>query len=238
MKKFIYLLLLAVFLCGASPLKSQVLISLLFGEALNTPKIEFGLIGGWNRSNIYDIEESEGMNNFNLGFYFHIAMLKNSYLSTGVLVKSTVGATGMPTYPTGDPEFDDVYENGTLTKQINYFQVPILFQQRFFNRWYIEAGPQVSLRNKAYDIFDLEDNDGKLSYKKDVRDEYIHLDAGLFGGIGYKFKKEQKSMAVGISYYYGLVNVSSLPDTKIKNSVLYLYMKVPIQMGAGKKDDK
>ena len=74
-----------------SPLivEAQVLISLVFGEALNSEKIEFGLVGGMNRSYINTISASEGMNNFNLGFYFHILMKNNSYLSTGVGVKST-----------------------------------------------------------------------------------------------------------------------------------------------------
>jgi len=72
-------------------LNAQVLISLVLGEALNSVKIEFGLVGGMNRSYINTISasEGEGMNNFNLGFYFHILMKNNSYLSTGVGVKST-----------------------------------------------------------------------------------------------------------------------------------------------------
>ena len=102
-------------------LNAQVLITLLLGDALNSEKIEFGLVGGLNRSYILDIEDAEGMNNFDLGFYFHILMKKNSYLSTGVLVKSNVGATGMATYPIGDEDFDAVYEDGTLTKKINCF---------------------------------------------------------------------------------------------------------------------
>jgi hypothetical protein len=42
-------------------------------------------------------------------------------------------------------------------------------------------------------------------------------------------------MAVGINYYYGLVDVSNNPDLKIKNSSIYLYMKIPI--GVGKKEE-
>ena len=54
---------------------AQVLITLLFGDALNTEKIEFGLVGGLNRSYILDIEDSKGLNNFNLGMgYQHNKM--------------------------------------------------------------------------------------------------------------------------------------------------------------------
>ena len=222
------IIFLTILMAVPATMNAQVLITLLFGEALNSDKIEFGLIGGMNRSYILDIEESTGKNNFNLGFYFHILMKKNTYLSTGVLVKSNVGATGMATYPIGDEDFDAVYENGTLTKRIGCFYVPILFHQRFNNRWYIEAGPQLGLIHKPIDIFEVEEFGGDLSYKRDVKDEYKHIDAGLLGGIGFKFKKETKSMSAGINYYYGLVNVSEMPDLTIKNSYVNFYIKIPI----------
>ena len=216
-------------------LKSQVLITILLGDALNTDKIEFGLVGGLNHSNIYTITEAEGMNNFNLGFYFHILMKNNSYFSTGVLVKSNVGATGMPVYSLGDPDFDAVYQDGTLTKKIPSFYVPILFHQRFNNRWYIEAGPQLGLIHKPVDIFEASKLGGDLNFELEVKDAYKHIDAGFLGGVGYKFKKEIKSMAVGINYYYGFVDVSTDPDMKIKNSALYFYMKIPIGVGKPKE---
>jgi len=231
MKLLFKLVLLSFFLLFTTILKAQVLISLVFGEALNSEKIEFGLSGGMNRSYINTISGSEGMNNFDLGFYFHILMKKNSYLSTGVHVKSNVGATGMPTYPIGDEDFDSVFEDGILTKKIPVFYVPILFQQRFNNRWYIEAGPQLGLTHQSKDIFKTTQNDGDLSYTQDVQDEYKRIDMGLLGGVGYKLKKETKSMAVGINYYYGLVNTSNVPDLTVKNSSIYFYIKIPIGLG-------
>ncbi len=223
------ILTVSVLLLASSTAKSQVIISLLFGEVLNTPKVEFGLVGGLNRSYILDIKESEGLNNFNIGFYFHILLKNQSYLSTGVLVKSNVGAQGMPTYSRNNADFDSIFSDGSLTKKIHYFYVPIMFHQRFNNnRWYAEAGFQLGLRNKAYDIFTNTAVDGDVEYTLDVRDEYARLDAGLIAGVGYKFKKEIKSMSVGINYYYGLVNVSLVPETTIKNSSIYFFMKIPI----------
>jgi hypothetical protein len=238
MKKTLQLLTLAGFLLIGSTANSQVLISLIFGEALNTPKIEFGLVGGINRSYITDIENSKGLNNFNIGFYFHINIKNNSYISTGCLVKSNVGAQEMDVYSMGNSDFDSIYQNGSLTKQINYFYVPIMFHQRFNdNRWYAEAGIQLGLRNKATDIFNTETLGGDLEFRLNVKDQYAHLDAGLIGGIGYKFKKSIKSVAIGANYYYGLVNVSKTDAyPTIKNSSFYFYCKIPI--GANKKDKK
>lgn len=234
MKTFLKISAIFFFFMFTTSANAQVLISLLFGDALNSDKIEFGLVGGMNRSYILDINESSGMSNFNIGFYFHINLKENSYLSTGVLVKSNVGATGMPTYEIGNEDFDALYQDGKLTKKINYFYVPILYHYRIHNRWYLEGGVQLGLRGKAYDIFDEKILDGDLQYKLDVRDQYKHLDAGLLGGAGYKFKKEIKSISAGVNYYYGLMNVSGLADTMIKNSSIYLYVKIPI--GAGKKE--
>jgi hypothetical protein len=225
-----------VFLLVPAALNAQVLITILLGDALNTDKIEFGLVGGMNRSYINTISEAKGMNNFNLGFYFHILMKNNSYLSTGVLVKSNAGATGMPVYSMGDANFDAIFQDGTLTKKISCFYVPILFHQRFNNnRWYIEAGPQLGLIHKPKDIFETSKLGGDAKFTLEVKDAYKSIDAGLLAGVGYKFKKEIKSMAVGINYYYGLVDVSTNPEVTIKNSAIYLYLKIPI--GVGKKEE-
>jgi hypothetical protein len=233
LKKIVFLLLVVLV---SATVNAQVLITLLLGDALNTPKIEFGLSGGLVHSYIGTIENSEGMNTFDLGFYFHLQMKNNSYLSTGVHVKSSMGATGMPVYSMDDPDFDAVYKDGTLTKKIPVFSVPILFHQRFNQRWYIEAGPQLGLIHKPIDIFEAGKLGGDLSFKLDVKDQYKHIDAGLLGGIGYKFNKQPKSMSAGVSYYYGLVDVSNNPNYKIKNSAIYLFMKIPI--GVAPKEPK
>jgi hypothetical protein len=97
----------------------------------------------------------------------------------------------------------------------------------------VEAGPQLALIFKPSDIFEESTLDGDLTFKKVVKDQYKHIDAGLMAGAGYKFKKQPKSMSAGINYYYGLVDVSNNPDLKIKNSAIYFYLKIPI--GVGKK---
>lgn len=227
-----------VLLATCNNLRAQVIISILLGDELNSDKIEFGLIGGFNQSYFRDIQEANGLNNFNLGFYFHINLKRSLFLSTGVLVKSNVGANGMSSYPIGNEDFDQLFQDANLTTKISYFYVPILFHQRFNNRWYLECGFQPGLRSKAFDIFDESLLEGELSYKVDVRDQYTRLDAGLLGGIGYKFKKQVKSMSAGINYYYGLVNISKTADTSVKNSSLYVYIKIPIGVGGKEKTEK
>ncbi len=222
----------------ALPSKGQVLISLLFGDALNSEKIEFGINVGLNRSKFLDIPQAKGVSNLNLGFYFHFQLKNSSYLSTGVMVKSIIGTAGLDTYAVGNAEIDSVFENGSLTKQISCFYVPILFHQRLFDdRWYIEAGGMPGLRTKGKDIFNTKVQDGDLEYILDVSDQYTRLDFGLMGGVGFKFRKHAKSVAVGASYYYGLVNISKIPDVTYRNSSLYIYAKIPIGAQPKKKKE-
>jgi hypothetical protein len=227
-------LLLIFFILISANSNAQVLISLLFGESLNSEKIEFGLTGGMNRSNFRDVPDAKGLNNFNLGFYFNINLMENSFLSTGVLVKSNVGATGMATYPLGDVDFDGIFEDGTLTTKINYFYVPIMWQQRIHTRLLLEGGVQTGLRTKAFDIFNVERNGGEVEFEKELGDSFYRLDAGVVGGMGYKLKKDLKSMSVGFLYYYGLVDVKATASQKIRNSSLNLYLRIPI--GVEKKE--
>ena len=74
MKKVILIFMLSILSVGA--VQSQVLISLLFGDKLNSETIKFGLDGGANFSSISGIGSQRMLINWNLGFYFDF-MLKS-----------------------------------------------------------------------------------------------------------------------------------------------------------------
>ncbi|HSF52615.1 MAG TPA: outer membrane beta-barrel protein [Algoriphagus sp.] len=234
MKKIHQVFLFLLFLPLSS--QAQVLIVAIFGDQLNSGKIEFGLDGGYNRSWYLDKEGAEGLNNFNLGFFFHIKMTESNtgFISTGVHVKSNVGASGMPTYSIGDPEFDEVYVNGELTTKVNVFYAPIMWQQRL-GKVFVEGGIQPGLRYKAYDYFHEEDLGGELEYKRDVRDDYTRLDFGMVGGLGYRFNDGPVSTSLGVNYFYGVVDVYKPETENLKNSSLYVYVRIPIGAGGSKE---
>ena len=73
MKKFI--LIVSMFLCSYAS-HSQVLISLLLGDKLNSDKLEFGLETGVNFEKIEGFESTDRKAFFNIGFYFDLK-LKN-----------------------------------------------------------------------------------------------------------------------------------------------------------------
>ena len=223
MKKIIILLSLAVISTAA---QSQVLISLLLGDKLNAPGLEFGLEGGYNLSTLTGMESSAALSTFALGFYFDILLKNQWYLNTGVMVKSKQGLAKLSQNDLNFLQADMYEEAGDYRQIINYFQVPALIRYKFKNHLYVEAGPQAGLRHKAYVEFNS-DVEGKTARVREYNDEMIQrLDGGLMGGLGYILKKGT-GMTLGIKYYYGLGDVYK-EKTGTKNRYLLLKFNLPI----------
>lgn len=216
--------------------QSQVLISLLLGDKLNSGKVEFGLEGGWNLSDQSGLNQSKGLSSFNLGFYFDIKMKTSWMLHTGVIVKSNVGAADVPLYSLGEPNLDNSFAGGSIERKLSYFHVPVLAKYNFTNHFFVEAGPQLGLLYKAFDEFSNTVQGDELTYRNEIRDGFHRLDAGLTTGIGYRLMNGN-GMNLGIRYYYGLVDVV-IDDTgsSIANRSLYVTIGIPI--GAGKAKEK
>nr|WP_294786578.1 porin family protein [uncultured Flavobacterium sp.] len=228
-------LILFALLC-MNQAKSQVLISLLFGDKLNSPYLEFGLEGGINLSEISNLESS-GMNpGFNLGFYFDFRSKKNPawMINTGVIVKSPMGARHIPVYSLDDVNLDNSFEGGTVNREIRYFNVPILIKYQFKNRIYLKAGPQLGLLASAFDEFSNEINKDDLTYKKKIKDQIRVIDAGIALGTGYHMNVGN-GLNVTIQYYYGLVPVMKGDGPNVYNRSLYLTAGIPIGKGKAAK---
>jgi len=222
--------------------QSQILISLLLGDKLNSPNLEFGVQGGFNRSWVSGIDEAEGLGHFHLGFYFDIRIKNDLWLNTGVRVKSNTGAGQINPYSLEDPRLDSVFNTGHINRKIGYWYVPAHLKYRFGERkqFFINVGGQIGLRNKANDLFyNTYNKKDDVTFTLDIRDHIKQIDAGLSGGLGYKFKGS--GMNLGLTYYHGLTNMMKASDLphyayKSKNSSLYLYVDIPV--GAGYQDKK
>ena len=221
----------------ANAARTQVLISILLGDKLNSGKIEFGLEGGANWSTIKNLDGAKNLTGFNLGFYFDFKLKDSSWMiNTGVIVKSSMGADGLPVYQLGDPNLDNAFSGGEIARKINYFNVPIMMKYTFKNRIYVKGGVQLGLRYKAFDQFTNSINDEEdLKYKVDIKDQYHAIDAGLAIGAGYRLIKGN-GMNIGLQYYFGLIDIrvdDSSPDQF--NRVLYLTAGIPIGKNSKKK---
>lgn len=230
---FLLTVLLSTFTMKAD---SQVLISLLLGDKLNTGKIEFGLDGGVNWLNISNTPKASHLFDWNLGFYFDFKM-KNPHLfiHTGVLVKSKMGTKGLDPYPLGNDLLDTIFAGGTVERKINYFNVPVMLRYRFNNFIHLEGGVQLGLRYTGYDFFKQEINkEDDLTFTYDVADNYTRIDAGALAGIGYRFQKGN-GMILSVRYYYGFVDADRVAPDNQYYSAIYITGAIPIGKGKAEK---
>ncbi len=233
MNKIKYIVVLAVMLMGYHA-HSQVLLTVIFGDKLNSEGLEFGLEGGFNWSDISNLEADKRLSSFNLGFYFDFKLKNQWNLYTGVLVKSKLGDDQLSPNDLAFLEITPNPEEGAYSQKINYFIVPALIKYNFKNRMYLEAGPQFSLMYKAWVEFNSDVDNKKTRIREFNKDKINRLDAGITVGTGYKLMAET-GMTIGVKYYYGFANVyKGLSGTN--NSSLFLKLNIPI--GAAKSNEK
>lgn len=225
MKKSI--LVIALFF-SFQAVRSQVIMSLIFGDKLNSPNIEFGLDGGVNFSSISNLD-SDYKRDFNLGFYFDFNLKNPSWIfNTGVIVKSTMGAKDIAVYSLNDEKLDAVFAEGSVKRNINYFNVPLTIKYKFQNNIYVKAGTQLGLLSTAHDLFRQNYDGEDVEYKNNIRDKIHVVDAGLLIGAGYRIKTKY-GMNVGLTYYYGLVPLLKGDDSPTQyNRSLYVTAGLPI----------
>ncbi|HSC52880.1 MAG TPA: outer membrane beta-barrel protein [Phnomibacter sp.] len=216
---------------------SQVLISLIFGDKLNSGNIEFGLDGGYSFSNLKGAVGSNSKGAFNLGFYFDIKTKHPNWMvSTGVVVKGPMGAKGQPVYLLHDPALDSAFKGGSVTTKLNYFYVPVNLKYTFKNRIFLKGGIQMGLINSASDLFlnNVKDEDD-LTYKLSRKKDFAALDFGLAAGVGYRISKGM-GMNININYYYGLIDVEVDDDKpNVMNQAWYFNVGIPIGKGKAMK---
>lgn len=231
MKKYLFIFTLVLL---AFTSNSQVLISLLLGDKLNSDGLEFGLEGGVNYTNISGFESGRMSSNFNLGFYFDIRMKDQLFLNTGVAVKSSFGF-GKPTE--GDMAFlqpDITYLNeGVYKQKIKSFHVPILMNYKFKNHIYAELGPQLGWARKGWVEYEYESDEFDVDTKYYNSDMIARIDVGAMAGLGYRLRKGE-GLTIGVRYYRGFIDVFK-DKSGTKNNSLNLKVNIPIGAG-GKKE--
>jgi hypothetical protein len=208
------------------------LITLVFGDKLNAPGLEFGLEGGWNWSDNRGLENNEILRSFNLGFYFDIRLKNQLYLYTGVVVKARMGADKLSQ---ADLDFlqTPIYDGpGDYKQALNYFLLPILAKYKFKNHIFLEGGFQAGWMRYAWVEFYYKDDNQKVQIRDLNRELFNRIDVGASVGLGYKLLKGT-GMSIGINYYYGFTNVIK-DRAGSNNSSLFLKFNIPV--GQAKKE--
>lgn len=215
---------------------SQILISLIFGDKLNSDKIEFGLDGGYNLSKMSGFSSGKPLGRLYIGFYFDFLMKGQWYFNTGVLVKSDVGLDGLKEEDVTFFDPTTVYsDSGTYSQRINYFHVPAAVKYKFKNHIYVRLGPQFALRYKGSLRFDGEQNNKTVQINTDNRELFERLEVSAIAGVGYKLRKGE-GMNIGVKYMVGLTDILRDDTRSSKNSSFYFYVGIPIGKDKVAKD--
>jgi len=218
--------------------QSQVLMTVLFGEKLNSDGIEFGLVGGVNWAQISHMDAQNYALKWNLGYYFDIRLKNSLSLYTGLLVKSNFGTDEL-----SDEDLNflkaTIYYNsseeseklkGDYSQKMNVFMLPILAKFKFKNHFHISLGPQFSLMYKSWIEFNSDIEGREMIMKEFNTDQLNRIDAGIVGGLGYRFMKGTGWTLEG-RYYQGFANVYK-NRKGTHNTSFFLELNIPI--GAAK----
>ena len=213
-------------------LNSQVLLTLIFGDKLNSDGVEFGLDGGGSITKISNMDTKRYLNDWYLGFYFDLKTKANFNVYTGVHVKSRLGAGHLTDKDLEDLGVNPVLDldgnriDGTYSQKINSFLVPILIRKYLKNNIYLEAGPQFGLTYKTFVEFE-ESTKNRETIIKDYNNSITNwFEADILAGAGYKFKKGT-GWTLGLQYFYGFTNVYK-NRSGTKNSGFFIRATVPI----------
>jgi hypothetical protein len=215
---------------SSSQSHSQVIIALLFGDKLNSDKLEFGLAGGLNLSHISNMTDTKNRSGFNLGLYFNIRLNDDCFLRIEAVPKFPTGVSKMKPYSLNNAGLDSLLYAGEITREIKNIGLPVLIRYRIKNLLFAEGGPQLNLRTKAKDIFES----GDLTYKNHIEDNITRFDFGFALGLVQKLNNQIGAVALGVRYYIGITDIDKVSPGSQKNGVLQLLVNIPIGVGKQK----
>lgn len=183
----------------------------------------------WN--SLTDYSQVNAQANFNLGLFLTFKLEQRFFLQFDALAKYKLGAKDMPVYPLGDATVDSIYQHGSLKRSISYLGLNTSLQYRIWKYLNVEAGPNVTLRTKAKDIFHAAHELGDQFFEKDMKEATTLFDFGLTTGVSWQFTKG-KGLKLAARYYWGLVDL--YPADAGTNAGRSLQLNLYIQIG-GKK---
>lgn len=207
MKVFKRVLLFTVLLCFSSFLNSQVVISLIFGKALNNPNTQFGMEVGANAVSITNYSPASVTGGLEIGMFFNWKYSDNWALYSNLIANSNRGFTG--TEDLLDPDYipGNDYEFKYMKTRLAYGGVQSAMRYYINPSFSVAGGINISLRFKATEEGQYSKDGSDLSIVYKVNDAYRWLDGGPTLAFIYQFRKGKGFSIIGRGYY-GLVDVA------------------------------
>jgi hypothetical protein len=223
-----------------APLSAQVLIALLFGDKLQSDKLQFGLTVGGNFSTLSGDFDASFDHGLNLGLFFNFKLGERWYLHPAVIPKSPLGARRIAPYALGDATLDSLFADGSIERQLRYVHVPVLIRYELPVGLGFETGPQAALRLRARDFFRRELPDGEeLELKRDLRKATNPLDFSWVFGSYYRLGKTNLGVVLDLRYSLGLTPVFKRGDERFPrqtNQFIQFLVGIPIKAAARPKE--
>ncbi|MBN9299500.1 MAG: outer membrane beta-barrel protein [Filimonas sp.] len=204
----------------------QILVAIVFGDKLNSGKLEFGLMTGPVLSNISNADAKAKMG-LDLGLYFDVNVSDRFVFHPEVIVKSALGAKGITPYATGDKLLDSLFKGGEVLRKFKAISLPFMCRYRIAGLLFVEAGPQINWMVNAKDIFKTKENDGKVSYTTDINSSITMLDIGFAGGLAYRLRK-YGGISFALRYARGITDIEKNTAGSQQNSTLLFNVYIPI----------
>ncbi len=205
---------------------AQVLLAILFGDKLNTEKLEFGIAVNPVFTNLTGVN-GDYRTGLDLAIYFDIQIKTKFFIHVEGVAKGAFGEEKITTYHTGLDTVDILYANGNYERKIKAFSMPVLARYAINRKFFVDAGIRADWMLKTKDIFKTKLYDNDLEYTMNVSDQISKLDFGLTGGLHYKFGGP-RTMGVGLRYFQGLTDVIKTTAGTQTNTAFEIVITIPI----------
>lgn len=172
-----------------------IVTTLLTAGNLSAQHVNFGIKAGLN---VYTIHSETNTNSDPLAG-FHLGILGHIHLDRSIALQPELLYSAQGAKSSG--------QNVGLKTELDYLNLPVLFQYMFDNGFRFEAGPQLGL------LVGAKSKVNNLS--TDIKENLESLDAGLLVGLGYIHPPT--GFGIDARYQFGLTNINKSENFKSYN---------------------
>ena len=190
----------------SAPARGQVLIGYLFGEKLASENFNMGFEVGMNFSSLEGLDGTERLNRTAFGLFGDWRFSEHLHLGGAVLPFAGRGAEGLTPVPTGDPALDSQVAGGSMTRSLNYVEIPVLLKwaPKREEGFRVGAGPSFGILTGANDRYETITPAGTdYVVERDIGGQLPGLDFGLSVDVEWRFKM----LSIAARYTEGLTDM-------------------------------
>jgi len=158
--------------------------------------VNFGIKGGLNFYNINNDDNTK----YDQRTAFHFGLLGHIHLNTHFAIQPEIVYS------------EEGAKNGSINYNLDYINIPVLFQYMFDNGFRLQAGPQLGFLVSAKS----KDNDDVT----DIKNDLTSIDSGI--SIGVSYVVPATGFGVDLRYNLGLLNINENSSVSSTNRGLQL----------------